>query len=227
MAFSLAGNDQGRARFIDEDRIHFIDDAETQAALDPLACFVDHVVAQVIEAEFVIRAIRDVGGIRFLLRIMRHLRQVHASRQAEPAVQAPHPFGIALREIIVDRDDMHALAGERIEVRGQRGHERLAFAGAHFSDFAVMQNHAADELDIEVTHFQDPLASFATHGKRFRQQGVERFAIRIARLQCGRLCLQLGIGKLFHGRLEGADFTYGFLVLLEQALIAAAKNLGQ
>ena len=31
--FGRAGNDQRRARFVDEDRVHFVDDGERQAAL--------------------------------------------------------------------------------------------------------------------------------------------------------------------------------------------------
>jgi hypothetical protein len=47
---------------------------------------------------------------------------------------------------------VHALAGQRVEVDRQRRHQRLALAGAHLGDLAVVQHHAADELDVEVPH---------------------------------------------------------------------------
>jgi hypothetical protein len=40
------------------------DDAEVALALDPLFELGDHVVAQVVEAELVVRAVRHVGGVR-------------------------------------------------------------------------------------------------------------------------------------------------------------------
>ena len=40
----------------------------------------------------------------------------------------------------------------RVEVRRQRGDERLAFAGDHFGDVALVQDHAADQLHVVVAH---------------------------------------------------------------------------
>jgi hypothetical protein len=39
--------------------------------------------------------------------------------QAEEAIEAAHPFGVAAGEVVVDGDDMDALAGERVEVDGK------------------------------------------------------------------------------------------------------------
>ncbi|EXI66319.1 MAG: hypothetical protein AW08_02675 [Candidatus Accumulibacter adjunctus] len=80
MVLGLAGNDQRRPRLVDEDRVHFIDDRESQSALHPLAGRVDHVVAQIIETELVVGAVGDVGSVSRLLLVMRHLRQVDADR---------------------------------------------------------------------------------------------------------------------------------------------------
>jgi hypothetical protein len=38
---------------------------------------------------------------------------------------------------------------KRVEIDRQGRDQRLAFTGAHFGDLAFMQNHAADQLDIE------------------------------------------------------------------------------
>jgi hypothetical protein len=227
MAFGLAGNDQRGAGFIDQDRIDFIDDREVEVALHAVAGFEHHVVAQVIETEFVVGAVGDVGGISLLLQVMRHLRQVHAGGQAEPAVQAIHPFGVALGQVIVDRHHMHALAGQRIQIGGQRGHQGFTFAGAHFRDLAVMQDHAADQLHVEMAHLQHALAGLAADREGFRQDRVERLALGDARLQFGRLGLQFGIRQLFQGRFQRIDLANGLLVLLEQPLVAATENLGQ
>jgi len=61
----------------------------------------------------------------------------------------------------------------------------------------------------------------------FGQNLVQRFAVGDTFFESRRLRLQLGIRQFFHRRFEGIDLAYRFLVLLEQALVAAAENLGQ
>ncbi len=134
----LAGDDQRRARLVDQDRIDLVDDRVRQAALHALAGVEHHVVAQVVEAELVVGAVGDVRGVRRLLVVVGHLRQVHADGQAEEAVDAAHPVGVALGQVVVDGDDVHALAGQRVQIGRQRRDQRLALAGAHFGDLAVV-----------------------------------------------------------------------------------------
>ena len=87
------GDDQRRARLVDQDRVHFVDDPVHVAALDPLLQTEDHVVAQVVETEFVVGAVRDVAQVgRAPLRSGR-LRVVDAPhRQTEPLEEMPHPL---------------------------------------------------------------------------------------------------------------------------------------
>jgi hypothetical protein len=71
---------------------------------------------------------------------------------------------------------VHALAGQRVQVDRQRRGQRLALAGAHLGDLAVVQHHAADQLHVEVAHAEHALAGLAHHGEGFGQQVVERLA---------------------------------------------------
>ena len=100
----------------------------------------------------------------------------HADRHAEEFVDLPHPIGVAPGQIVVHRDDMHALAGERVEIDRQRGDQRLAFAGLHFGDLALVQDHAADQLHVEMALAERAPAGLAHDRERFRQQIVQRFA---------------------------------------------------
>ena len=59
----LAADDQRRPRLVDEDVVDLVDDREAALALDPLVELEDHVVAQVVEPELVVRAVGDVGGV--------------------------------------------------------------------------------------------------------------------------------------------------------------------
>ena len=122
---------------------------------------------------------------------------------------------------------MHAFTGQCIQISWQRCHQRFALTGAHLSDLAKMKHHPADQLHVEMAHLQHPATCLAADCKRFRQNIVELFTSRDTLLECGRLGLQFCIGQFFNRRFERVNFTHCFLILLEQALVAAAKNLGQ
>ena len=102
------------------------------------------------------------------------------TRSRSEFVEAAHPFRVALGQVIVDRDHVHALAFEGVQIGGQRGDQRLAFAGLHFGDFALVQHHAADQLHVEMAHIEHAAPGFADHGEGFDQQVVERCALRDA-----------------------------------------------
>ena len=111
-----------------------------------------------------------------------------ADGHAEEAVDPAHPLRVAAGEVVVDRDDVDALALERVEIGRQRGDERLAFAGLHLGDLALVQDGAADELDVEVPHVQHAAAGLADDGKRLGQQVVERLALGEPLLGTRRSC---------------------------------------
>ena len=117
-----AADDERRARFINQDRIHFVHDGEIMAALDLLLLARGHaVVAQIIEAELGVRAVGDVAGILLAADVRRLVVQNAADGQAEKFVNRAHPFRVARGEIIVHRHDVDAAAGERIEINRQGG----------------------------------------------------------------------------------------------------------
>ena len=122
---------------------------------------------------------------------------------------------------------MHALAGERIEVDRQGGDQRLALAGAHFGDLAVVQRHAADQLHVEVAHLQRALAGLAHDGEGFRQQLVERLALRQALSEFVGLGAQRVVVQSLELRLQLIDLLRRAPVGLQQAVIATAENLVQ
>ena len=132
-----AADDERRARFINQDRVHFVHDGEVMAALDLFLLARGHaVVAQIIEAELGVRAVGDVAIVLLAPDVRRLVVQNAADRQAEKLVDRAHPFRVARGQIIVHRHDMHAAPGERVEINRQRGDERLAFAGGHFRNLA-------------------------------------------------------------------------------------------
>jgi hypothetical protein len=63
LSLARAGDDQRRARLVDQDRVDLVDDRVVEAALDALLGAEGHVVAQVVEAELVVGPVGDVGGV--------------------------------------------------------------------------------------------------------------------------------------------------------------------
>ncbi len=105
-----AGDDQRGAGLVDEDRVDLVDDREVVAALHHVARLPGHVVAQVVEAELVVGAVGDVGGV-LLAALLRGLAgEDAAGRHAEGAEDAAHELGLVAGEVVVDRDDVHAAA---------------------------------------------------------------------------------------------------------------------
>ena len=165
------GDDQRRARLVDQDRVDLVDDREDVAALDHVLEPVLHVVAQIVEAELVVGAVGDVAGIGLLALLVVEPVDDDADGEAEELVDLAHPFGVAAGEVVVDGDDVDAAAGERIEIDGKRRDQRLAFAGLHLGDAAFVQDHAADQLDVEMALPERALGRFA-HGREGRHQNV-------------------------------------------------------
>ncbi len=130
-----AADDEGRPRFVDEDVVDLVDDGVVELALHRVVEVGGHVVAQVVEAELIIGAVGDIGLVglatrdrRYVLhvgRIADLLRRVEKGRlvleaadaQAEGIVDGAHPLRVALRQVVVDGDEMGAVTFEGVEVR--------------------------------------------------------------------------------------------------------------
>ena len=125
------------------------------------------------------------------------------TRQAEELVEAAHPLRVALGQVVVDRDDVDALAVERVQIARQGGDQRLAFAGLHFGDFAAVQHHAADQLHVEMPHVEDAAAGFADHGEGLDQQVVERGALRDSLFEFDGFRGQIDVGEFAQLRAPG------------------------
>ncbi len=168
-----AADDQRGAGFVDQDGVNLVDDGVVVAALHAIVEIELHVVAQIVEAELVVGAVGDVGGIgRPALLVV---QVVHDNADGEPqeGVELAHPLGVALGQIVVDGHDMHAAPGERVEIDRESRHQGLAFAGLHFGDLALVQHHAADQLHVEVAHVEHAPSGFAHHREGFVQNLVQ------------------------------------------------------
>ena len=81
--------------------------------------------------------------------------------------------------------EQNAFAGEGIEVNGEGGDERFAFARLHLGHAARVQHHAADELHVEVPHAQRAPRGLAARGERLGKDRVERLVVGLGQLLLG------------------------------------------
>ena len=220
-----AGDDQGRARLVDQDRVDLVDDREVVIALQHLGEVGLHVVAQVVEAELVVGGVGDVGVVGGALVLLGHVRHDDADREPEGVVDEAHPVGVAAGEVVVDGDDVDAAAGQRVEVDRQRRHQRLALAGLHLGDVALVQEDAADQLHVEGPQAEGAAGGLAGVGEGFGQQVVERLALLEPLAELGGPGLEPVVVEGLELRLERVDLLDQRADGLDPAIVRRAEDL--
>ena len=139
----------------------------------------------------------------------------------------PHPLGVAPGQVVVDGDDVDALAGEGVEVGGQGRDQGLALTGLHLGDVAAVQGDAADQLDVEVPLAEGADAGLAHRRERLGQQVVEGLAVGQPLAEDVGELAQLGVGARLHRRLERVDLGHHRLTATQLFAFAEAQDLGQ
>ena len=220
-----ARDDERGTCLVDQDGVDLIDDGVVVAALYALLGAGDHVVAQVVETELGVGAVGDVGLVGRALKLERHVVLEKTDGHSQVLVDAAHPLGVALCQIIVDGNDMHALAGDSIEVAGQGGNKGLAFAGLHLGDMPLVQRHGADELYVKVTHARDALGSLAHGGKSLGEHVVERLAVGVALTELIGLGAELFLGHLLKLGLKTVDLVDDLVVALKVLIGSKGQQL--
>ena len=220
-----ARDDERGAGLVHEDRVDLVDDRVRVAALHLVGQRHRHVVAEVVEAELVVRAVGDVAGVlRPLVHRVEVTRDHEADVEAEEVVHPAHPLRVERGEVVVHGDEVDALAGERVEVHGQRRHEGLALARLHLGDPPEVEGGAAHQLHVVVALADRPLRGLAHDRERLDQQVVDRLAVLDALAELRRLRLQLGVGQLLHRRLERVDVGHEPGDRLDLATLSGAED---
>ena len=173
---SRTGDDQRRARFVDEDRVHLVDDRIMQRTLHHVALMHDHVVAQIVEAELVVRAVGDVAVVRILA--LHIIQPVHdqPDRQTQEVIQRRKLLGVAASQIVVDRDNVDALSFQRVQIHRTGRHQRFPFTSFHFGDAPLVEHVTTHDLHIEMAQPQDAVRSLAHNSEGLCHDIVQRFA---------------------------------------------------
>ena len=116
-----------------------------------------------------------------------------------------HPVGVATGQVVVDGDDVDAVAGQRVQVDRQGGDERLALTGLHLGDVAQVQRRTAHQLHLVVELTEGAAGGLAHDRERLGQQVVERLAVAVALLERVGERAQFGVGQIDVVVLERLD----------------------
>ena len=219
------GNDQRRTRFVNQDRVNLVHDREVMVALEHLGQFRFHVVAKVIETQFVVGRIGHITGISGLFFLIRLLGHNDTGGHAQNAENLAHPFGVATGEIVVHRHNMHTAPCEGVQICGEGRNKSFTLAGFHFRNIALMQENATHQLHIECPQTQGAFCAFAAVGKGFGQNCVQRFAIGNPLAEFGGLFFQTLVAQLFKLGLQRVDFCNDRPRCFYFAVVRGAKDL--
>ncbi|GGT94378.1 hypothetical protein GCM10010208_16940 [Actinomadura livida] len=154
-----AGEDERHHRLVDQHRVGLVDQRDGGLGLDDAVRVGGEPVPEQVEADLADRRVRHASLVGRTA-LGRRGRLAHpADRHAEQLVQRAHPFGVAARQVVVDRHDVDLPAAQRVPGRGEGAGEGLALAGGHLRDVPGQQRERPDEL-----HVERPLAQRAAGG---------------------------------------------------------------
>ena len=182
------GQDERRARLVDEDGIGLVHDGEMQAAqqqrLRQPAVQEPRLhlrgadtpagrdaVAQVVEHQALVGAVGDGPLVGLTLGLVLQRGPHHASGEAEEAEQRLHQLGIAPGQVVVDGDDMGGQASGACDGGGQARRQRLALAGLHLGEPPFDEDGGAHQLRVEGAFVQAAAGAFANEGHDLGEAG--------------------------------------------------------
>ncbi len=90
-----------------------------------------------------------------------------------------------------------------------------------------MQHHAAEQLDVEVTHGEHAPGGFAADRERLGKQVFQGLTVRQALAEFFGLAGKLLVGQRRYRGLEGVDRLDGLAIASQEPLVATAEDLGQ
>ena len=176
-----------------------------QLTLDHLRGVTDHVIPQIVKAKLVVGAKGDIGSVRLLaayeaqvlqagvilfnLRVQQIGGVVLEARyaQAQQVVDGTHPLSVAPCQVVIDCDQVSALAIQGVQIKGKGSHQCFALAGSHLSDPALVKDRAAHELSVKMALAYGALGGLPRGGERLGQQVVQCLAVTQALFEL--LCL--------------------------------------
>ena len=138
------------------------------ALLDFVGLLLRHVVAQVVETHLVVGGVGDIGLIAptFLRRSVAKPWDDETDFETQPTMNLAHPLGVTPCQVVVDRHEMYAIAGQPVQIRGKGRDEGLALSRFHLGDPTEVHCGPTHHLHVIVALADDPHGGLACNCKR-------------------------------------------------------------
>ena len=224
---SRTRNNQRCPRLVDQNRIDLIDNRILKRTLRHLLHRHLHIVAKIIESEFVIRTVSYITAVLALAIDPRcfHIRLNRTHSKSKRLKHRSHPIGVTFGKIIVNRYDMNLPARQINKIRSQCRYQRLTLTGRHLRDLTVIQNITADQLNIKMAHLHIASGSFANHRKCLDQDILRAGSAGDCRFEFGGLRLKRIVIQRLDLILVVGGFDCSRHVRLDQPLVSRTEYL--
>ena len=138
-AWLITGQNKRNQRLIHQHRIRLVHNRHIRAVLHCILAVSDQLVPQHVKTNLIHRAIHNVSGIGFTTLARIQLLGDTRHRQPKKLHQRAHPLRVALRQIVIHRDRMHAFTHQAKPSGRHRAHQRLALTSGHVNHIALKQ----------------------------------------------------------------------------------------
>ena len=200
------GYNQRRTGIVDQYGVDLVHDGVIVCTLHQILGIRCHIVAQVVETELVVRSERNVGQIGTTAGVAVGLMLVDTVHtQTVEHVERPHPLGVTLGQIVIDRHHMHAVSGQGIQEHRQGCHQCFTLSGRHLGNLALVQHDTTEKLHVVVYHIPHRIVSSG----RPMIVVMRRVALNVHEIE---LCRQLAVkivGRHVHDFLSGKTLGRG------------------
>ena len=224
---SSAAYDERGTCLVHEYAVHFVDNGVFETALNFIRLILDHIIAQIVKSEFVVGRVHNIAIVRFDLFFSGHMRIVDAYGKSQKLEYFTHPLCVTLCKIFVDGNDMHTFFVECLEICGKRSNKRLTFTGTHLGNSSLIEDHAAHELNVEVSHSQHSVACLSYRSKRFGKQSFEAFALFASLHKSLRASFKFLVAHSLVSIFESYYFVNRLINSFEFPVVVRRKNLAQ
>ena len=156
------GDDKRSSRVVYKNRVNLIDNRVIMfVTLNEVFSLHSHIVAEIVETEFVVGSERYVATICVTALFGVGLRFVDAVHsQSMELIQRSHPFRVSFRKVIVNGNHVHTLSRKCIQEHRQGSHKGLSLTCSHLRDIVgylsivhqTVEHHTSDKLHIIMHH---------------------------------------------------------------------------
>ena len=147
------GNNERCSRFINQNGVNLINNGKMMVPLYQLFLLDNHIVPEVVKAEFVIGTVSDVGPVCFASGFGVGIVPVDAVyREAMEVKDWFVPLSIPLGQVGIYGYNMNTASGQCIKVGRENGSERFTFTRFHLGNGSIMHGNGSNQLHVIRHH---------------------------------------------------------------------------